>query len=370
MSERAAGPTRRGVPDLEDSLAARTDVVDLRSDAYSAPTEEMWDAMKLGAEVSRRRGADRSVGELEALGAELLGKEDALFLPTCSMANLLAAMTLGERGTKVVVGAASHIACLEDWGIAYICGLFTQTFEDHRGTPSPEAVERAMAEYQAYGAPRTSLLCLENTHNNAGGVAVTPEDTHAVVAVARRHGAAVHLDGARIFNAAVALQLPPSRLTTEADTVSVSLNKGLAAPYGALLAGTIQTISQVRSNQRRIGAASIHKAGVLAAAGIVALRHVNDYLVDDHEQASQLAKGLASVPGIRVELELVQSNIVLADLEETGVSAAEFVERLSQRGVLAQPRSTRYRVRFVTHRLIRGPEVARAVDAARVAVSQ
>ena len=358
----------RDASHISDSTGEQPDIVDLRSDAYSAPTDEMWEAMKR-AEVSRRRGADQSVGELESLGAELLGKEAAIFLPTCSMANLLAAMTLGERGTKVVVGATSHIACLEDWGIAYVCGLFTRAVDDHHGAPSPEAVERAMAEHQAYGAPRTSLLCLENSHNNAGGVAVIPETTHSIVEVARRYGASVHLDGARVFNAAVALHVSPAHLTEAVDTVSVSLNKGLAAPYGALLVGSHQAMLAARANQRRIGAASIHKAGMMAAAALLALSHADEYLAEDHAQAAQLAEGLALIPGVRVRRDLVQTNIVLADIEATGISAADFVKRLALRGVLAQPRTTNYRVRFVTHRLIRRTEVTRALEAARAALS-
>jgi len=206
----------------------------------------------------------------------------------------------------------------------------------------------------------TTVLCLENTHNNAGGVAVLPERMAALGALAHRHGVSVHLDGARLLNAAAALGVPATRLTEDVDTVSLSLGKGLSAPCGALLAGARAVIDRARVNLRVIGAASLHKAGIFAAAGIVALKSMVYRLADDNRRARQLGTGLAALSGIHVDLDTVQTNIVLVDT--VGPAADALLARLATRGVLGFRRSDT-RIRFVTHRLIGDAEVSRAIAA-------
>jgi len=336
-------------------------VIDLRTDALSRPTDEMWAAMR-GAEVGwAYLGEDPSVSELERLAAALLGKEAAVLLPTCTAANLVALMTLGEPGTQVVLDPTSHIATSEARGFEEVCRLAGVFVEAPAGCPEPTTIEEAIQESRRAGL-RTSLVCLENSHNNAGGIAVTPARTAAAATVAHRHGAAVHLDGARLFNVAVALRVPLARLTEAVDTVSASLGKGLCAPGGALLAGSRPIIDRARLNMRKIGAASIHKAGIAAAAGILALTSMIDRLEDDNRRARMLATGLAAQAGLHLDIESVQTNIVLVDATPSGLRADTLLERLAQRGVLGLRRSDS-RIRFVTHRLIGDGEVTRTVAA-------
>jgi threonine aldolase len=334
-------------------------LIDLRTDALSRPTDEMWAAMRAADVGWAYLGEDPSVNELEGLGAGLLGKEAAVLAPTCTAANLLALMTLGTRGTQVILDPTAHTATSEARGYEAICGLRPGFVEARAGCPDPGPVEEAILAARGAGLA-TTVLCLENTHNNAGGVAVAPERTAVLGALARRHGARVHLDGARLLNAAAALGVPATRLTENVDTVSLSLGKGLSAPGGALLAGSREVIGRARLNLRVIGGASLHKAGILAAAGIVALESMIDRLADDHRRARQLAEGLAILPGLHVDLDTVQTNIVLVD---TGGPAADaLLERLAARGVLGFRRSDS-RLRFVTHRLIADADVSRAIAA-------
>ncbi|MBI2879169.1 MAG: aminotransferase class I/II-fold pyridoxal phosphate-dependent enzyme [Candidatus Rokubacteria bacterium] len=340
-------------------------MIDLRTDALSRPTDEMWAAMRAAELGWAYFGEDPSVNECEGLAARLLGKEAAVLVPTCTVANLVALMTLGERGSQVVLDPTAHIAASEARGFEEVCGLAAGFVEAPAGCPEPGAIEEAIAEGQRAGR-RTTLLCLENSHNNAGGAAVPPARIAAAAAAAHRHSAAVHLDGARLFNVAVALRVPAARLAEAADTVSISLGKGLCAPGGALLAGPRATLDRARLNLRRIGAASVHKAGLLAAAGLVALRAMIGRLEEDNRRARDLATRLAALPGLRLDLATVQTNIVLVDTTPSGLTAEAVVERLARRGVLGLRRSESL-IRFVTHRLIGDAEVARA--AAAVAAS-
>ena len=343
--------------------------IDLRSDVVTPPTEAMWEAMRQAELGWSMVGEDRSVKELEALGAEIVGKQAGVFTPTCSIANLLALMTLGERGSQVILEAASHIACLEHWNVAYICGLYPQLVRGNNGVLEPDALQEVIRETQFYGLPGTSLLCLENSHNNAGGEALTPEQTEQAATLVRRNGAAVHLDGARIFNAAAAQGVSIPALTAHVDTVSFSLNKGLSAPFGALLCGSRKHIEVAKEHLKRLGAASMHKDGLLAAAGIVALNTMLDRLGDDNRHAALLARRLAENPSLSVNEVTFQTNIVLAETKPSGLRASEFVARLREHRILVKERSPDYRVRFVTHRLIGEAEVERVAQAAHAVLS-
>ena len=337
-------------------------LIDFRTDVLTPPTDEMWDAMRraeLGWTLYRQ---DRAVNELEERGAELLGKQAAMFLPTCSMANLLALMTLGERGTQAVVETSAHILTSEEEGIKSIAGLFPRAVNGTRGVINPNDVADAIEN-----APRTptyksktSLVCLENSHNNAGGVALNLAQTNAIANIAHQYNARVYLDGARLFNSAAALNVSAKQLVENVDAVGISLNKGLCAPYGALLCGTREMIDAARVNAKRIGAASIHKAGIFAAAALVALATMLERLQEDNQRAQKLARALAQ--HIDIDLATVQTNIVFADISKLKISPNEFVSRLEQRGILiyARPNS---RVRFVTHRLIDADEIDCAVAA-------
>lgn len=346
-------------------MASQSDVhrlVDLRSDALCAPTEAMWEAMRRAEVGWALKGEDQAVNKLEAIGAELLGKEAALFVPTCSMANVLALMTIGEPGTRLIAGRTMHVATTEALSLAHPIGLIPHLVDDGPGVPDWDEIVEAFACCDKGPGARVSLLCLENSHNNAGGVAITAERTVAVADIARRFGAAVHLDGARLFNSAVALGVPASSLAEPADTVSISLSKGLGAPLGALLCGSQAVIEGARLSAKRIGAASMHKAGIFAAAGLVALTTMIDQLAEDNDRAAMLARSIAELPGLYVRPQDAQTNLVLVELAPSSPPAHEIVAELARRGVLALARA-QHSIRFVTYRQISDRDISLAAQA-------
>jgi len=295
-------------------------VIDLRSDFCAPPTEAMWEAMRAAPFGWAAAGEDPSVNELERRCAELLGKEAAVFAVTCSAANLAALLALTEPGERVAIEPDAHILVNEGGWITELAGLVPVDPDE----PAP-------------------VRCLENTRTRAGGTVLSPAETAALAAGAER----VHLDGARLANAAVALGVQLAELSAPADTVAFSLNKGLCAPVGAMVAGEAAVIARARIHLKRVGGATIHKAGMLAAAGIVALGLV-ERLADDHRRARRLAELL--------DLPEPQTNIVLTDLD------AANLPRLASAGVLALAPDGRH-VRFVTHRGIGDADVEEAASA-------
>jgi threonine aldolase len=308
--------------------------IDLRSDFCAPPTEAMWEAMRSAHVGWAVAGDDENVEELEQRGAELLGKEAAVFVPTCTMANVAALLVLGGPGQAAVVEPSAHVVVNEADGISELAGLVPVPVEGDRGRLDPDEVEAAIERSGA------SVLCLENTHTRAGGTVTDAARTEALAAAARRHGARVHLDGARLANAAVALHTSLAALAAPADTVALSLNKGLCAPFGALLAGGRATIDAARLHVRRLGGGTIHKAGIAAAAGLVALGLV-DRLAEDHERARDLAS-LAGVLSSPVLIGKPETNILLTRIP------ASFLPRLEAEGVLAFAPDGAY-VRVVVH---------------------
>lgn len=295
--------------------------IDLRSDICAAPTDAMWAAMRSAKLGWATYGEDESVNELERRGAELLGKQAAVFVPTCSLANLVALLALTEPGDRVAVSDDAHIVVNEgDW-LTRVAGLIP--------------VEPGSA---------AAAICIENTHTRRGGMVMTAAETATLAALAERS----HLDGARLANAAVALGVSLAELAAPVDTVALSLNKGLCAPVGTLLAGESETIASARGHLKRLGGGTIHKAGIFAAAGLLALDLV-DRLAEDHRRARELAR--------LIDAAEPQTNIVLAPL---GSGA---VERLGRTGVQAMEFDGQ--VRFVTHRLIDDDDVERAAEAVR-----
>ncbi len=328
-------------------------MIDLRSDLCAVPTDEMWDAMRAARLGWASVGEDASVNELERRAAGLLGKEAAVWAPTCGMANLAALLALAERGRTVVLEATAHILTSEGMWLTELAGLSPRSLWAPDGRLDPVAVEGVIRE------ERAAVLCLENTHTRAGGTVLGPELTAALAGAAHRHGARVHLDGARLANAAVALGVTMAELASPVDTVALSLNKGLCAPMGTLLAGSEAVVADVRLHLRRLGGGTVHKAGIAAAAGLVALDTTVGRLADDHSRARELAALLAAIPGLKLDPDTTETNIVLVDVTATGLTVEEVLGRLSERGVLAMERDTS-RIRFVTHRLIGDDEVAEA----------
>jgi len=338
-------------------------MIDLRSDLCSVPTEEMWEAMRTAELGWATVGEDASVNELCRRVAELLGKADAAWVPTCGMANLAALLTFCQPGDHVVLESASHVLTSEAMGITEIARLQPAPVWAEDGRMDPVEVEELVA------ARRAILLVLENTHTRAGGTTLSVAQTEELAAAAKRHGCRVHIDGARLVNAAVALDVPLASLAAPANSVVISLNKSLSAPFGAVLAGSEAVVGRAREMLHRLGGSSFHRAGIAAAAGLVALDTMLDRVADDHRRARTLAAGLAEIPGVTLRPEVVETNIVLADVGGTGIEPEELVRLLADAGVRVLERDTS-RIRLVTHRLIGDAEVERAVGIVGEVVEQ
>jgi threonine aldolase len=335
-------------------------LIDLRSDTVTQPTPEMREAMARAEVGDDVYGEDPTVNALEELAARRVGKEAALFVPSGTMGNLVAVLTHTHKGDEVLLEAESHIYYYEVGGLSAVAGTIPRPIPGEHGWISPEHLE-AQVRPRDIHFPPPRLLCLENTHNRAGGRVFTPEQISRTCAVARRYGLKVHLDGARIFNAAVALGVDAAELTRDVDSVMFCLSKGLSAPVGSILAGDREFITRARKARKMLGG-GMRQAGVIAACGIVALERMIPRLAEDHRRARMLAMGLANIPGLSVDLEGVQTNIVLVDLEAPNGDAREVVQRLRSRGVLANAVGKRT-IRLVTHRHITDEDVAEAVEA-------
>lgn len=337
-------------------------MINLQSDIVNLPTDAMWSAMQdaeLGWVIDRE---DRNVRRLEELSAEKMGKEAGLFVLTGRMATLVAVMTTCRRGNQVILEENAHIVWSQEWGLAYVVGAFPRILPGRAGVLSPEAVESAICESRFKHRPTTDLVCLENTHNMAGGTVWTKAQTDAVCEVAHRHGARVLLDGARVFHAAIALGLSAADLASNCDIVTFNLTKGLSAPAGAVLCGPRSLIEEAYRHLGHIGAHAFHKAGMLAAAGIVALETMVDRLAEDQTRAKRFAKSLSELEGVFVNLESVHTNIVMADISASGLEAGRFLEALEERGIRAHKYTTGM-IRFTFHRHITDSDADSAVAA-------
>jgi threonine aldolase len=341
-----------------------TKAIEFRSDTFTLPTPEMRRAIaeaELGDDVFRE---DPTVNRLEALAAERLGKEAALLTASGTMSNLLALLTHCQRGDEVLLGSEAHILHYEAVGGAALGGLELRPVpNDGRGYIDPAEIEQAVRLPDIH-FPHTGLLALENTHNRCGGNVLSEADLEAMAQVARRWGFPVHLDGARIFNAAVALGVPAAQLVRPVDSVAFSLCKGLACPIGSVLCGSAGFIQRARRYRKMVGG-GMRQAGIIAAAGIVALETMIERLAEDHENARLLAEGLTAIPGLRLVPPQVDSNMVFLTLE--GVNSFELAGRLSQAKVLCLEEAGR--VRLVTHYGIERADIEEAVERIRAAVA-
>jgi threonine aldolase len=267
------------------------------------------------------------------MAAERIGKESAMFVPSGTMANLVCLLTHCARGDAAIMGHMAHPFLFEAGGSAAVGGIHPRTVPNQPdGTLNLSDIEAAIRDPQNEHNPRSRLICLENTHNRCGGAVLAPMYMDQVRAVADRHGLAIHLDGARIFNAAVALGVEASTLARTADSVSFCLSKGLSAPVGSLVCGSKEFIRQAR-RQRKLLGGGMRQAGVLAAAGVVALETMVDRLAEDHANARRLAEGLVLLPGVLLDPSRVQTNIVIFALAPATLSPTELVKNLALRGV-------------------------------------
>jgi threonine aldolase len=334
-----------------------TNLVDLRSDTLTMPGPDMRRAMadaELGDDVF---GEDPSINRLEARAAELMGKEAAVFVATGTMGNLLAVLALARSGQEVIADADSHLFLSEGAGAAALGGIQVRQVPTEAGVFGAGQVRAAVRATDDYHQPLTAAVCVENTHNRHGGVVWPLDALAAVREAAGEHGFPVHMDGARIFNAAIALGVPAGEIAATAATVTFCISKGLGAPVGSVLCGPADVIDRARRWRKAVGG-GWREAGVLAAAGLWALDHMVDRLADDHANARTLAEGLAELPGVRIDLARVQTNIVRFDVPEMG--AREFAAACRARGVLGGASSAG--VRFVTHYGIEASDVQRALS--------
>ena len=334
-------------------------IIDLRSDTITLPTEKMRQAMyeaELGDDVY---GEDPTVNKLEQLAASMLKKEAALFTSSGTMSNLLAVLTHTRPGDEIILGSEAHMFWYEVGGAAALGGVIMRTVaNDEYGQMDFGAVEEAIRSENIH-YPKTTLLCLENTHNRCGGTILTPDYTSTIAGLAHEHDLRVHLDGARIFNAAIALDIPASELVKPVDSVCFCLSKGLSAPVGSLLCGTEEFVEKARRWRKMVGG-GMRQAGVIAAAGIVALQEMINRLADDHANAKRLVYGLSHIPGITVWPDRTQTNIVMFKAPPD-VSISEFIRQLDLRGVKFNYRGG-LRFRAVTHRMVTGADIDEALE--------
>lgn len=333
--------------------------IELRSDTFTLPTEEMRKAM-YGAEVGDDVwGEDPTVMRLEELAAAKVGKEAALFLPSGTMGNLVAVMTHCRRGDEVVMEEECHIYYYEAGGMSAVAGTIPRLVRGRNGIINPEAVKASIRETNIHYAPPT-LLAIENTHNRGGGTVTDTATLAALAKVAKDRGMKVHMDGARIFHAAHYLRVDASQIAKHVDSVMFCLSKGLSAPVGSMLAGSAEFVREARRNRKIVGG-GMRQAGVLAAAGIVALETMVDRLTEDHLTARRLAYGLAQIPGIHVDLGTVQTNIVSFEVDGIGMTSTEFAAALAGRGVLMSTRPP-HGMRAVTHRHVTASDIDEALS--------
>jgi threonine aldolase len=320
-------------------------LIDLRSDTVTQPTPEMRRAMTsapLGDDVY---GDDPTVKRLEAVAAARLGKDAAVFVPSGTMGNLLGIAVNARLGEEMIADAASHVFLYEGAGSAAIAGVQIQAVATAAGIMSPDQINAVVRPRDDYHDPLSAALCIEDTHNVHGGVVWPLDALEAAAAAARAHQLRVHLDGARMFNAAVAQGVDVASIAACADTVTFCLSKGLACPAGSIFCGTAESVDQARRWRKRLGG-GMRQTGVLAAAGLVALDSMVDRLADDHANARTLAEGLSELPGIECDLSRVQTNMIYFDVKSMG--AAAFEEECRVRHVLGGAVGV-HRFRFVTH---------------------
>ncbi|MGO4890053.1 low-specificity L-threonine aldolase [Anaerobacillus sp. MEB173] len=333
-------------------------MIDLRSDTVTKPTAEMRKAMfeaEVGDDVYIE---DPTLNRLEEKAAELLGKEAALFVTSGTQGNQIAVLTHCKRGDEVILEKDSHIFYYEGGAISAFAGVQTRTIESVRGAMNPTAIEEAVRTEDIH-FPETGLICLENTHNRAGGAIIPLSNMATIYKVAQEHNIPVHLDGARLFNAAVATNTPVHEFAAQTDTVQVCLSKGLGAPVGSLIAGSQSFVDKARKWRKRLGG-GLRQAGILAAPALIALETMVERLAIDHEHAQILAQGLRDCDGITLENKL-ETNIVLVNVEQLGLTSAQFIELLKKEGVLAVSFGP-YTIRFTTHYDVNRNQIDKVID--------
>ena len=331
--------------------------IDFRSDTVAMPSPEMRKAMveaPLGDDVF---GDDPTTNRLLEVAAERMGKEAATFVPSGTMGNLVGVAVNARRGEELIADADSHVFHYETAGAAAVCGVQIRPIATEAGVMSPQQIVAAIRPRDDPHQPLSAAVTFENTHNRHGGVVWPLDDLRAASDAAHQQGLRVHLAGARIFNASVALGVEAKEIAATADTVTFCLSKGLACPIGSIFCGSEHDIEEAKRWRKRLGG-GMRQVGVLAAAGLIALDHMIDRLAEDHSNARTLAEGLSELPGVKCDLSRVQTNLVYFELSE--IPAPRFTDECTRRGLLSDWVDAR-RVRFVTHYGIGAEEIQSAL---------
>ena len=333
--------------------------IDLRSDTVTRPTPEMYAAMQtalLGDDVLLD---DPTVAELEATAAAKMGKEAAVFVPSGTMGNQMAIATHTQPGSAMIVEEEAHVIYYEVGAPAILSAVLTWTLPSKHGVMDPATVEKRITKANLH-TPGTSLICLENTHNRAGGT-IIPMDVMAEYGrIAQKHGLKTHIDGARIFNASIALGVPVAEIAQHVDSVNFCLSKGLCSPVGSVLTGSKEFIERARIWRKRLGG-GMRQAGILAACGLLSLNKMVDRLTEDHDNVQVLGKGIRGVPGLNVHPENHPTNLLMA---ETDRPAEEWQSALNQHGLWCFPAAS-HRLRFVTHADVSQQQIKQAIEIIR-----
>ena len=350
-------------------------VIDIRSDTVTLPTKEMRQAMAEAEVGDDVYGEDPSVNRLQDEVASLLGKEAGLFVPSGSMGNLISIMThCSRRGDEVLLGDKCHISLFEQGGVSQIAGVHPRTLKNlPDGTLDLAEVEGQIRTGEDVHEAKTCLICIENTHNAMGGCVIKPSYMDELAAITKKHKLRLHIDGARILNAATALGVPPAELVKHADSVSMCLSKGLGAPVGSVVVGSRDFITQARRVRKSLGG-GMRQAGVLAAAGLYGLEHISKHLHTDHQNAKQLAKGLVSLKefDVHIDPESVETNIVFFSIHSSHITANELVKELAvpaefhgQLVVVRAGAESPTLVRVLTHHWVTPDDINCTVDRIR-----
>ena len=356
-SQKSARPAK--TPENKDT-AEHSAVVDLRSDTVTKPSAEMRRAMAEAEVGDDVYGEDPTVNKLEQRAAEIFGREAAIFVPTGTMGNQIAIKLHTQPGQEIICEARAHVFNWEMATLSSFSGCMVRPIASDSGVLTWQQIEPAIAARIYYRA-QTGLIVLENTHNMAGGTVSPTETIDEVCRNAKAAGIPVHLDGARIFNAAAALGKPVAEITRHVDSVMFCLSKGLGAPIGSLLVGNAKFIERARSTRKALGG-GMRQVGILAAAGLIALEKMPARLSEDHGNAKVLAEGMVVLPGLKVDVARVQTNIVIFEITRESMTAPDIIRQLGERGILAGNIGPRH-VRFVTHMDVDRAACARALDA-------
>jgi threonine aldolase len=343
--------------DTEEKTAL---TIDLRSDTVTKPTPEMRRAMAEAVVGDDVYGEDPTVNHLQKRAAEIFGREDAIFVPSGSMGNLIAIKIWTHHGNEVICEDLGHINQYEMASMSAIAGCMPRTTASPDGILSWEMIE-PLIRPKIYYRSQTALISLENSHNMAGGTVYPVKATDDICDRAHAAGLPVHLDGARIFNAAVTLGKCVAEITSKFDSVMFCLSKGLGAPVGSMLVGSTEFIDKARIHRKVLGG-GMRQAGVLAAAGLIALEKMPARLHEDHANARYLAEGLARIPGVQVDMKKVQTNIVIFDVQGTGRTASDICDELGSQKILSGP-TAKYSIRMVTHFDVDRAAISRALEA-------